>query len=117
MPGPTGPPGAQGPVGEIARWTEYRYFTFDRGTANITAADRNTASEIATYLANNPSLQLGIDGAMDPLDQNLGGQRVSAVFSALTMAGVPGSSIRRNTINDPQFVPDGRVEVLLSSTR
>jgi outer membrane protein OmpA-like peptidoglycan-associated protein len=115
--GPTGPMGAQGPVGAIARWTEYRDFTFNPGTADITAADRNTAAEIATYLASNPSLQLGIDGVMDPANQNLGAQRVNAVHSALTMAGVPDSSIRRSMLNDPHFTPDGRVEILLSSSR
>jgi outer membrane protein OmpA-like peptidoglycan-associated protein len=117
MPGPSGPMGAQGPVGAIGRWTEYRDFTFNPGTADITAGGRNTAAEIATYLSNNPSLQLGIDGVMDPADQNLGGPRVNAVLTALTMAGVPNSSIRRTMLNDPHFTPDGSVEVLLSSSR
>jgi hypothetical protein len=117
MQGPTGPMGAQGPVGAIARWTEYRDFSFNPGSADITITDRNTAAEIATYLASNPSLQLGIDGIMDPADQNLGAQRVIAVRSALAMAGVPDSSMRRNMLNDPHFTPDGRVEILLSSTR
>jgi outer membrane protein OmpA-like peptidoglycan-associated protein len=114
MPGPTGPMGAQGPVGEIAHWTEYRDFTFDSGTANIRASDRNTATVIATYLASNPSLQLGIDGTMNPLNPTLSGQRVNAVRAALQQAGVPDSTIL-GAVNDPQFQHDGRVEILLST--
>ncbi len=112
MPGPTGPMGAQGPVGEIAHWTEYRDFTFDRGTANIRASDQNMAGLIAMYLARNPSLQIGIDGTMNPLNPNLSAQRVNTVRAALAQAGVPDSAIQ---VNDPQYPHDGRVEILLST--
>ncbi len=107
--------GAQGPVGEIAHWTEYRDFMFDSGTANIRASDGNKISEIAMYLANNPSLQLDIDGTMDPLNPNLSGPRVNAVHAALIQAGVPDSMMRHGTVNDPQLRQDGRVEILLST--
>jgi outer membrane protein OmpA-like peptidoglycan-associated protein len=107
--------GAQGPVGEIVHWTEYRDFTFDNGTANIQVADGNKASEIARYLASNPSLQLDIDGTMDPRDINLSGPRIDAVHAALMQAGVPNSSMRHGAANDPQFTHDGRVEILIST--
>ena len=90
-------------------------FTFDSGTANIRASDQNMAGVIATYLASNPSLQLGIDGTMNPLNPNLSAQRVSAVRAALAQAGVPDAMIQGGAVNDPQYPHDGRVEILIST--
>jgi len=113
--GPTGPTGARGPVGAIDRWTPYRALRFDDGTVNIQASDRGTVSEIAMYLAKNPSLEVGIDGTADPSYQSLSEGRVNTVRTALMQAGVPDYKIRRGAFNDPQFVRNGRVEVLLST--
>jgi hypothetical protein len=113
--GPIGPTGAQGLVGAVDRWTAYRAITFDDGTADIRASDRGTVSEIATYLAKNPSLEVGIDGTADPYYQSLSEGRVNTVRTALMQAGVPDHKIRRGTFNDPLFVRNGRVEVLLST--
>ena len=113
--GPTGPTGAQGPVGAVDRWTAYRDFSFDDGRMDIRASDRSTVSDIALYLANNPSLQVGIDGTADPRNQNLSDGRVSAVRAALMQAGVQDYRIRRGAFNDPQFRQDGRVEILIST--
>lgn len=46
----------------------------------------------------NPSLQIGIDGSMDPRgsdprDQNLSNRRISAVRDALIQAGVPSYTV------------------------
>jgi hypothetical protein len=115
MQGPSGPTGAHGLVGAVDRWTPYRAFGFDNGTADIQASDRSTVSEIAMYLAKNPSLEVGIDGTANPRFQSLSAGRVSAVRTALMQAGVPDYKIRRGAFNDPLFVRDGRVEVLLST--
>jgi outer membrane protein OmpA-like peptidoglycan-associated protein len=113
--GPSGPAGAQGSVGAVDRWTAYRAFSFDEGTVDIQASDRGTVSEIAMYLAQNPSLQVGIDGTADPRNQSLSDGRMSTVRTALMQAGVPDHKIRRGAFNDPLFVRNGRVEVLLST--
>ena len=116
MQGQTGPAGAQGPAGVIASWTAYREFTFDQGRVDIRRSQRGMASEIASYLANNPSLQVGIDGTMmDSRNQSLTDGRVNSVRVALEQAGVPNYKIRQGAFNDPQFTHDGGVEVLLST--
>jgi hypothetical protein len=116
MQGATGPMGPQGPAGIVNSWTAYRDFTFDRGRTEILPAGRNTAAEIAQYLAKNPSLQVGIDGTMmDSRNQSLSDGRVNSVRVALQQAGVPASRIRQGAFNDPQFSHDGRVEVLIST--
>jgi outer membrane protein OmpA-like peptidoglycan-associated protein len=107
--------GAQGPVGVVDRWTEYRDFTFDRGQVDIRASDRRKVDEIAAYLVNNPSLQVGIDGTSDRRNQRLSDGRANSVRVALMQAGVPATRIREGAFNDPQFDHDGRVEVLIST--
>jgi outer membrane protein OmpA-like peptidoglycan-associated protein len=82
---------------------------------DVRASDQDMVSEISMYLANNPSLQVGIDGTSDLRNQNLSEGRVSAVRTALMRAGVQDSRIRRGAFNDPQFIHDGRVEVLIST--
>jgi hypothetical protein len=116
MQGPTGPMGPQGPTGIVNSWTAYRDFTFDRGQTEIQPAGRATAANIASYLAHNPSLQVGIDGTMiDARNQSLTDGRVHSVRVALEQAGVPGYRIKEGAFNDPQFSHDGRVEVLIST--
>lgn len=75
--GPSGPTGAQGAtgvqggsamgaVGVVDRWTSYREFMFDYDRSDVQAADSSKINEIAAYMNQNPSLQVGIDGSMDP---------------------------------------------------
>lgn len=116
--GPTGPPrptGTAGIVGVVDRWASYRAFTFDNGRADVRFAERGTASEISAYLADNPSLQVALDGTTDWRTQDLSTGRVGAVRAALMDAGVPGYKIQQGTYNDQRFSRDGRVEVLLST--
>jgi outer membrane protein OmpA-like peptidoglycan-associated protein len=70
----------------------------------------------------NPSLQIGIDGSMDPRgsdprDQNLSDRRVSAVRDALVQAGVPSYKILTGAFGDTQLTRDRRVEVLISTSK
>jgi hypothetical protein len=71
----------------------------------IQYSDRAKAQEIAHYMGQNPSFQLGIDGS----DQ----QRVNSVHEALTSAGVPAHKIHVGGYGDPQLRRDNRVAVLL----
>jgi outer membrane protein OmpA-like peptidoglycan-associated protein len=78
-------------------------------------------AEIAAYTKQNPSVQLGIDGSMDPRgtdprNQELSDRRVEAVRDALIKAGVRAGSIRAGTFGDTELRHDRRVEVLLMST-
>jgi outer membrane protein OmpA-like peptidoglycan-associated protein len=115
-----GAPGAQGAVGIVGRWTAYRDFNFDGDQAKLQPSDLTMVKEIAGYMANNPSLRIGIDGSTNsnggvPTNQDLNDRRVMAINKALTKAGVPASKIFAGTFGDPQFRRDGRVEVLLST--
>ena len=118
--GQTGPTGAQGQVGMVNRWTPYREITFDRNGADIEPSGMSTISEIATYMAQNPSLELGIDGSInsastEPTNQDLSNRRVSAVRDALVQAGVPASRIQTGSFSDPQLRRNRRVDVLLKT--
>jgi flagellar motor protein MotB len=113
--GAIGPTGGQGPVGIVSRWTSYRVISFDYAGADLSTSDSRTVSEIAAYMAKNPSLQAGLDGYRDPSNPNLSGRRVAAVRNAMIVAGVPSYKIQVGAFGDPQFSRDGRVEVLLNT--
>jgi outer membrane protein OmpA-like peptidoglycan-associated protein len=118
--GPTGSTGAQGPVGVVDRWTSYREFVFDYDGASLSTADQSKVTEIAGYLSQNPSMQIGIDGSMDPRgndprDQGLSDRRVGAVREALIQAGVPASRIQTGAFGDSRLARDRRVEVLVKT--
>jgi outer membrane protein OmpA-like peptidoglycan-associated protein len=66
----------------------------------------------------NPSLQVGIDGSMDPRgtdprNQDLSDRRVGAVRDALIQAGVPAYRIQTGAFGDTRLTRDRRVEVLI----
>jgi outer membrane protein OmpA-like peptidoglycan-associated protein len=97
----------------INRWTLYRDFRFDSNQADLRASDTNKVSEIALYMKANPSLKVGIDGSMDPRNQDLSDQRVRTVRDALIKAGVATSRIQAGTFGDSKLARDGRVAVLI----
>jgi outer membrane protein OmpA-like peptidoglycan-associated protein len=116
--GSVGPTGAQGGVGVVAAWTAYRDYSFDTGRADIQPSDSDTASDIAAYMQQNPSLQLALDGSRDAgnndvRSQNLSDRRIRAVRAALIKAGVPAYRIRSGAFADPQFEQDRQVAVLI----
>jgi len=118
--GPVGSTGAQGAVGVVDRWTSFREYVFEYNGANISTSDQSKATEIAGYVNQNPSLQIGIDGSMDPRgndprDQGLSDRRVGAVRDALIQAGVPASKIQTGAFGDTRLTRDRRVEVLLKT--
>jgi OmpA-OmpF porin, OOP family len=71
-------------------------------------------------MAQNPSLEIGIDGSTNPeggasTNQDLNNRRIEAVQNALINAGVPASKIQDGAFGDPQLRRDGRVEVLIAT--
>jgi hypothetical protein len=113
--GGRGPTGAQGGVGIVANWTAYREFHCARGTADLRSSEIGSISEIAAYLARNPSLELGIDGAADGRDSNLSDRRVTSVRDELMQAGVPEYQIRVGQFANRDVRRYGQVEVLLKT--
>jgi outer membrane protein OmpA-like peptidoglycan-associated protein len=118
--GPTGRTGAQGQAGIVGRWTAYRDFSFYGDQTDLQPSDVTMVNEIAGYMAQNPSLQIGIDGStapngVAPTNQNLNDRRVDALHNALLAAGVPASKMQTGAFGDPQLRRDGRVEVLIST--
>ena len=97
----------------INRWTAYRDFRFDSNQTDLQTSQTNKVSEIAHYLKANPSMKLGIDGSMEPRNQELSDQRVSSVRTALIEAGVPTTRIQTGAFGDKKLPRDGRVTVLI----
>jgi outer membrane protein OmpA-like peptidoglycan-associated protein len=86
----------------------------------MNGSDTTKVNEIATYMKQNPSLEIGIDGSMDPRgtdprDQNLANRRVKAVHDALVKAGVPANKIKAGAFGDLDLRRDRRVDVLFAS--
>lgn len=118
--GPTGDGSVQGRIGENDRWTSYREFWFDNDDADIRDNDSKHITEIATYMRNNPSVQLGIDGStnprsMDEHDRNLSDRRVRSVRDSLIQAGVPSDRISDGMFGDVNLRRDRRVEVFIKT--
>jgi outer membrane protein OmpA-like peptidoglycan-associated protein len=114
--------GKQGPAGVVDRWTSFREFMFAYDRADIQSSDTTKVSDIAIYMKENPSLQVGIDGSMDPRgtdprNQNLSDRRVDAVRTALIHAGVPASRIKTGAFGDTSLTKDRRVEVLIITSK
>jgi outer membrane protein OmpA-like peptidoglycan-associated protein len=108
--------GAQGPAGVIGRWMSYRDFWFESGEAGIWPSDTSKVSDIAAYVKQNPSLQVGID-TFDTRNQDLRDRRVNAVRDALIQAGVPAEKIGTGAFGDPKPRRDSRVEVLITTSQ
>ena len=71
-------------------------------------------------MAQNPSLQIGIDSSMDPRgadprNQMLSDQRQAAVREALVQAGVAPNRIQTGVRGDTTLVRDRRVGILVST--
>jgi outer membrane protein OmpA-like peptidoglycan-associated protein len=114
--------GAQSPLGRSQdrvadgeRWSSYRDFWFDYNSFRIDASDATKVTDIASYLKQNPSFRLAIDGAMPGGDADLSDRRIDSVREALIAAGVPAYKIYTGTFGDPLLRRERRVEVLFST--
>jgi outer membrane protein OmpA-like peptidoglycan-associated protein len=114
--GPAGSTGPQGPAGIVNRWASYRDFWFESDQDGIQSSDTKKVSEIAAYMSENPSLQIGIDTFVVPGNQDLRTQRVNAVRAALIQAGVPAKKIVAGAFANANSRRDARVEVLVRTT-
>lgn len=102
----------------VDHWVLYREFMFEGDRAEVHTSDTAKVTEIAAYIQQNPSLQLGIDGTpeqrgSDPRDRNLCDRRAAAVSDALRQAGVPAGKISTGAFGDAQLRRDRRVAVLI----
>jgi outer membrane protein OmpA-like peptidoglycan-associated protein len=97
----------------VGSWTPFRDFWFDGSRSDIQASDAGKAMEIANYLRQNPSQQVGIDGQYNVNDTALGNRRVDAVRNALMNAGIPASRIETGAFGGMQMQRDRRVAVLV----
>jgi outer membrane protein OmpA-like peptidoglycan-associated protein len=140
MTGVQGPTGITGATGAAApnlaplptvRWTSMKDFMFDFDRSDIRYSESKKPAEIATYMTQNPTARLGIDGYTDsrsstqynlPLSQ----RRVATVRDALIQAGVPADRIETGTFGTDRSLcnpateqcaqRDGRVEVLVRAS-
>ena len=120
--GTAGPAGERGVAGVVDRWTSYREIWFAPDKAEFDASQAAKVTEIAAYLKENPSLQVGIDASINTRGtdkqrlQQLCDDRVAALSKALIAAGVPDSKIQAGAFGDPDLRMDRRVEVLFSTS-
>lgn len=96
----------------VAQWTSFRDFWFAYDRADIQPSETSKVFEIASYMKQNPSLRIGIDGSMDPRgsdprNQELSDRRANAIRDALIEAGVPAHKIQVGAFGDPQLTPTG----------
>jgi outer membrane protein OmpA-like peptidoglycan-associated protein len=96
----------------------YRDLRFEYNRSELLGSEVKKVSDIARYMKQNPSLNVGLDGSMDPrgLDprsQDLTERRVSAIRDALLKAGIPSSRIQVGAFGDTRLIRDRRVAVLL----
>ena len=142
--GATGPMGAQGPSGAVGSvgpqaqagaakpWSSFRDFLFDFDKSAIRSNETNHVSDIAAYMKQNPTVQVGIDGHTDPrgtdaFNQGLSERRVNAIRDALVNAGVSAGRIKTgafgesrpkcNESTEPCWQRDRRVEVLIGNAQ
>jgi outer membrane protein OmpA-like peptidoglycan-associated protein len=100
---------------EGERWNSYRDFWFDYDSSRIDASDSGKGAEVASYLKQNPSFRLALDGALD--DADLSARRINSVREALIAAGVPAYKIHTGAFGDPRLRRERRVEVLFSTSQ
>ena len=98
-PGPQGVAGLQGPVGPAGangadlKWARFSDIQFDLNRADLRSAEAGKVEQLATYLKQNPTFRVEIEGFADPRGSQaynikLSTQRVNAVRDALIAQGV-----------------------------
>jgi len=137
--GPAGPMGAQGPAGPAAiqsaaakPWSSFRDFLFSFDQSAIRANETSHVTDIAAYMKQNPTAQVGIDGHTDPrgtdaYNQSLSERRVNNIREALVAAGVADGRIKAGAFGESQpkcnasteacWQADRRVEVLIGNAQ
>jgi outer membrane protein OmpA-like peptidoglycan-associated protein len=130
--GMAGAAGAQGAAGAVANWTKFRDILFDFDKSDIRSNETMKVSDIASYVQQNPTTMVGIDGYADPrgtdkYNQALSERRVNAIRDALLGAGVAGDKIHTGAFGEMRlkcqeateacWQSDRRVEVLIGTAK
>src|SRR5689334_18283011 len=98
-PGPQGVAGLQGDVGPAGangadlKWARFSDVQFDLNRSDVRSSEAGKVEQLATYLKQNPSFQVELEGFADPRGSQtynikLSTQRVNAVRDALIAQGV-----------------------------
>jgi len=132
--GPQGVAGLQGPVGPAGangadlQWARFSDIQFDLNRADLRSAEAGKVEQLATYLKQNPTFRVEIEGFADPrgsqaYNLKLSTQRVNAVRDALIAQGVSQDRIligaygklNRKTegTGETAWQQDRRVEVIV----
>jgi len=135
--GPGGAPGVAGVMGAegsaaVANWTSFKDILFDFDKSAIRSNETSKVADIVTYLQQNPSIVVGIDGHADPrgtdkYNQALSERRVNAIRDALTNAGVARDKVQTGAFGKTRlkcqeateecWQSDRRVEVLIGTAK
>lgn len=112
--------GAEGPAGVVERWMQYREYWFSGDETAIQSDDSETTAAIVSYMKRNPSLIIGIDGALNPdqtgsRDQTLSDRRVMAIRDALIRSGLSSERIKTGAFGENEDRRDRRVAILFIS--
>ncbi len=114
-----GPAGQPGLAGGVALWTTWCDFGFDGNEARLPVSEMEIISEIAAYLAQNPFLEIGIDGSMQggasQTARDLSDRRAASVRDALLQAGVAAYRIRMGAFSNPDRRREDAIQVLMKS--
>lgn len=136
-PGPAGPTGSQGqpgmtaspgPAAPVTGWVSLRDILFDFDAVDLRPSEMSKISDVATYVSQNPSVRVGIDGSTDlsrgtnRYNVALSQQRIANVRDALIRAGVSADRIETGRFGADRVECDdsteqcsrreGRVEVM-----
>jgi len=122
-----------GPQAQAAKqWSSFKDILFDTNKSDVRSDELSKVTDIAAYMKQNPSVQVGIDGYTDPRgtdqhNQGLSERRVNAIRDALVKAGVSGDKIKTGAFGEQRLLckessaacwqSDRRVEVLISSSK
>jgi outer membrane protein OmpA-like peptidoglycan-associated protein len=114
----------------MQQWASFKDFQFDTDKSDIRSNEMSKITEIATYMRQNLSATVGIDGHADPrgtdqYNQALSQRRVDAVRDALAKAGVQSDRIKTGAFGEQKlqcsestvacWQRDRRVEVLIGT--
>ena len=119
--GPAGPSGAQGPFGSMgplamanpvvaqsqagAMNRSFKDILFDTDKSDIRTNETSKVADVAAYIKQNPTFQVGINGYADPRgtdqhNQALSERRVKAIRDALVKAGVASDKIQTSAFGE-----------------
>lgn len=126
--GQQGPMGPSGPQGVAAVWESFRDIHFDFDKSDVRPSEVAKIKDIAAFMKQNPTYEIGIEGFADPrgtdvYNQALSERRVNAIRAALVAEGASTAAIRsgaegeknRNCAEDTEgcFQMNRRVEVFV----